>query len=54
MSLDEKIEVVHKVLIQHFKHEDVATLHQIKPRLIKNLLKKVDKNKKFFEELKLI
>jgi nickel-dependent lactate racemase len=51
MSLEEKVEVVHKVLIQHFKHEDVATLHQIKPRLIENLLKRVEKNKNFFQEL---
>ena len=51
MSLQEKIEIVHKVLIQHYPFKEVAVLHQIKPTLIKSLLSRVRKNNEFFKEL---
>ena len=54
LPLDEKIEVVHKALIQHMSYSDISILHQIKPALIGSLVKKTLANKNFFEELKLI
>ena len=51
LPLDEKIEIVHKALIQHMSYSDISLLHQVKPALIGSLVKKSMANKNFFEEL---
>ena len=44
LTLDEKIEIVHKALIQHLTYPDISTLHQVKPALIGSLVKKSKQN----------
>ena len=48
LSLEEKIEIVHKALIQHMSHSDISQLHQVKPALIGSLVKKSMSNNNFF------
>ena len=52
LPLDEKIEIVHKVLIQHLSYPDICQLHQVKRYLVRSLVKKTLANDKFFEELR--
>ena len=49
---NEKIEIVHKALIQHMHYADISAMHRIKPALVGLLVKKSLKSTNFFEELK--
>ena len=54
LSLDEKIEIVHKALIQHLSYSDISKLHEVKPALIGSLVKKSMADNNFFAELRQI
>ena len=54
LQRDEKLEIVHKALIQHMRYVDISAMHRVKPALVGLLVKKSLKRKNFFEELQLI
>lgn len=51
MSVAEKIQVVHQVLVGHDFQKDVAREHRISNTTVSKLVKKAVKNKDFLDEL---
>ena len=51
LSFNEKLEIAHKYLIQHYALADVAVLHQVKPRVVSFLAKKIQKDSSVLAEL---
>ena len=51
LSLDEKVAVVHAVLVQHLKHADVAKEHRVRTSVVSILVNKAKKKPTFLKEL---
>ena len=54
LDREEKLEIVHKALIQHISYANICAVHKVKPHQVGLLVKKTLKNWNFFEELKLV
>lgn len=52
LSLEEKIEIVHRCLILNHAHREVADAMRVKPSLISCLIKRTKDNKNFIHELR--
>ena len=53
LNFKEKLEIAHKVLIEHYSVADVAILHQVKPGSVRSLANKVEKDDQVLAELQL-
>ena len=51
MSVSEKIEIVHKMLVNHEHLKEVAREHRIGPGVVFSLVNKARKNLSFIDEL---
>ena len=51
IPLHERVDIVHKVLIQFYKYEEISHIHNISCGLIGRLVSKSKSNPQFFEEL---
>ena len=51
MSIEEKIHIIHEVLIEFKSHEDISRTHKISKRLVSFLVNKAKKNHNFLKEL---
>ena len=51
LSLNEKVEIIYKVLVQHEKIQDVAKEHRIKANHVSFLSRRASKNPTFLREL---
>ena len=52
LSINEKINIVHDVLIRQHYHKDIALKYRITKLLVRTLVKKAKRNKEFFNELR--
>ena len=51
MSVEEKISIIHEVLIEFKSHEDISRTHKISKQLISSLVNRARKNPNFIREL---
>ena len=51
LSLDEKLDICEKVLIDHQKHREVAKEHRVRPGRVANLMHKLKRQPKLLTEL---
>ncbi len=51
LSLKEKVQLVHKVLVQHQFLKDVAKEYHITQPAVSNIVRKAKKNPRFLDEL---
>ena len=53
LSIEEQMEIVHKAVVSQRSNIDIATEHRIRPVLVSNLVCKLMKNPKAFDEMEL-
>ena len=53
LSINEKINVVHDILIGQHYQKDIALKYRITAQLVRTLVKKAKGNKEFFNELRM-
>ena len=51
LTLQEKVDVVHRVLVSHEKHADVAKMYRVRSSVVGQLLSKAKKKPAFLGEL---
>ena len=51
LTVQQKIQIVHQVLVEHQRQADVAAEHKISTKYVSALCVKAQKNKQFIDEI---
>lgn len=51
--MNEKLDIVHQVIVNLKSHKDVADIYKVKPAVVGRLVRKASKNKSYLSEMRL-